>query len=70
MTYAQVRSELVEATGNPKVTVPTLEVDGRYITDSWVIAEYVSGWGGYAKDSSIKSMDCFDLRMRNSTRGS
>lgn len=37
-----IRTQLAEETGNDKVTVPTLKVGDEYITDSWVIAEWVS----------------------------
>lgn len=42
MTFADIRSTLEKLTGNPAVTVPTLEVaPGQYVTDSFKIAEWV-----------------------------
>jgi len=43
-----IRTELAKETGNKDVTVPTLKVGGEYITDSWVIAEWVSDGFGSA----------------------
>lgn len=42
MTFAQIRSTLEEKTGNKAVSVPTIEVGGEYVTDSFKIAEWVS----------------------------
>jgi hypothetical protein len=37
-----IRTQLAEESGNDKVSVPTFKVGDEYITDSWVIAEWVS----------------------------
>ena len=41
-TFIGIRSDLEKLTGDPKVTVPTIHVDGKYITGSSEIADYVS----------------------------
>ncbi|WVR06725.1 hypothetical protein IAU60_003757 [Kwoniella sp. DSM 27419] len=40
-TFLQIRGELSETSKNPAVTVPTIEVDGQWTTDSWKIAEFL-----------------------------
>ncbi|WWC62246.1 uncharacterized protein I303_104842 [Kwoniella dejecticola CBS 10117] len=45
-TFPQIRGELSELTKNPAVTVPTIEVDGEFTTDSWKIAEYLEAEHG------------------------
>ncbi|OCF43031.1 hypothetical protein I317_03124 [Kwoniella heveanensis CBS 569] len=50
-TFPQIRGELSEITKNPAVTVPTIEVDGQYTTDSWKIAEYLEEEHGTADKS-------------------
>lgn len=41
LTFAQIRGQLADDTGNDAVTVPTLKGEG-YVTDSWEIAKFVS----------------------------
>lgn len=41
LSYVQIAEELSKTTGNAAVTVPTINDNGVYVTDSWVIAEYV-----------------------------
>ncbi|KAL1409431.1 hypothetical protein Q8F55_003414 [Vanrija albida] len=50
-TFPQIRGELAEASGNPKVTVPTLKAGDEYVTDSWVIAEWLEAKHGSAERS-------------------
>ncbi|WWD03170.1 hypothetical protein V865_001217 [Kwoniella europaea PYCC6329] len=50
-TFPQIRGELSELTKNPAVTVPTIEVDGEFTTDSWKIAEYLEAEHGTAERS-------------------
>ncbi|KAK4687271.1 hypothetical protein P7C73_g2852, partial [Tremellales sp. Uapishka_1] len=41
-TFHGIRTDLATETGNSKVTSPTIKLaSGEYITDSWVIAEYL-----------------------------
>ncbi|CAO1631976.1 unnamed protein product [Parajaminaea phylloscopi] len=43
LTFSQIRGELAAKTGDPSVTVPTLELgDGSHLTESWRIAEYLA----------------------------
>jgi glutathione S-transferase len=42
LTFPGIRGDLAKQTDNDKVTVPTIVDGGKTITDSWVIAEYVS----------------------------
>ncbi|WWC90318.1 uncharacterized protein L201_005251 [Kwoniella dendrophila CBS 6074] len=50
-TFPQIRGELAELTKNQSVTVPTIEVDGEFITDSWEIAEYLEEQHGTPEKS-------------------
>ncbi|WWC69853.1 uncharacterized protein I206_103796 [Kwoniella pini CBS 10737] len=50
-TFPQIRGELSELTKNPAVTVPTIEVDGQFTTDSWKIAEYLEAEHGTSEKS-------------------
>ncbi|WRT68152.1 uncharacterized protein IL334_005127 [Kwoniella shivajii] len=50
-TFPQIRGELSELTKNPAVTVPTIEVDGEFTTDSWKIAEYLEAEHGTPEKS-------------------
>lgn len=43
-SFDLIRGDLAGECGNDKVTVPTLKTaQGDYVTDSWAIAEHVSG---------------------------
>lgn len=55
-TFAQIRGEFEKETGNPKVSVPTLQTEDGWITDSWTIAEYVSAACDFADGSLTRSM--------------
>ncbi|WWD16960.1 hypothetical protein CI109_101392 [Kwoniella shandongensis] len=50
-TFPGIRSELSEITKNPAVTVPTIEVNGEFTTDSWKIAELLEAEYGTAEKS-------------------
>ena len=54
-TFAQIRGQFEKETGNPKVSVPTIETEDGWVTDSWTIAEYVGHHGDYADGSSTRS---------------
>ncbi|CAK9780050.1 hypothetical protein CC85DRAFT_283631 [Cutaneotrichosporon oleaginosum] len=41
LTFAEIRGDLARASGNDKVTVPTLRAGDEYVTDSFKIAEWL-----------------------------
>lgn len=71
LTWPEIRGDLARETGNDKVTVPTLKLSSReYLTDSWVIAEYVSPSMSNAilEQSSRAEDGTWDVEADNSSR--
>lgn len=40
-TFEEIRTTFETETGNPKVTVPALKIDDKWVSDSFVVAEAV-----------------------------